>query len=174
MPHWRDLRYLRAEEVIKKLGLKPNPTVDVLAITKTLGIPVFWNKTMQAQGRLWQDTERGLAEIHVAQGAPRDRFRFTVAHELAHLLLHDFDEPLHEDFHDQPQTVKEREANSFAARLLIPTGQLLWFKQLAGGPFKQEHIKELALLFRVSENTMFYRVNNLDWIDPSLKIVPSQ
>ena len=161
---WYQLRYCRADQLLKLVSIKTIP-VDILRICNILEVPVFWNKTMREDGLLYMNLETKKAEIHVKQGAPKYRFRFTVAHELGHLLQHDFDELIHRDFNGQNQTVKEREANSFAARLLIPTENLLWHLQCAGGLFKEHHLKELAIIYNVSYETMYYRVNNMNWLE---------
>lgn len=165
---WYDLRYCRADQLLKTLAIKTIP-VDILHITNLLEVPVFWNKTMKEDGLLYMNLESRKAEIHVKYGASQNRFRFTVAHELGHLLQHDFDELIHRDMNNQNQTVKEREANSFAARLLIPTESLLYYLQCAGGLFKEHHIKELASIYKVSYNTMYYRLNNMNWLDKDSK-----
>jgi Zn-dependent peptidase ImmA (M78 family) len=53
--------------------------------------------------------------MHVSRFAPPDRRRFTMAHELGHLVLH---EDSYTDDHG------EREANAFAAEFLMPAEQI--------------------------------------------------
>ena len=54
----------------------------------------------------------GAPVVAVLAGAPGDRLRFSVAHELGHLLLHTARQPHNE--------LVEREADEFAAELLTP------------------------------------------------------
>jgi Zn-dependent peptidase ImmA (M78 family) len=62
------------------------------------------------------DRRRGLPPVIVVQrGIPGDRFRFTLCHELAHLLFH----------HHKPATVDcESEADLFASEFLAPIKQI--------------------------------------------------
>lgn len=77
------------------------------------------------------------------------RRRFTMAHEVGHILLgHTVD--------DEPS---EREADAFAAQLLLPRIlvaqlELLWRGALTAG--------ELADIFRVSQEAAGYRLRSLD------------
>lgn len=57
----------------------------------------------------WRD---GRPVVAVLDGAPGDRLRFSVAHELGHLLLHSVRDLRRDDV--------EREADRFAAELLMP------------------------------------------------------
>ncbi|MBL9004710.1 MAG: ImmA/IrrE family metallo-endopeptidase [Myxococcales bacterium] len=52
--------------------------------------------------------------IFVNQDIPADRYRFTVAHELGHLVMH-----------DSPNPDMEAQADRFAAEFLMPTEQIL-------------------------------------------------
>lgn len=46
---------------------------------------------------------------------PNDRKRFTLAHELGHIVMH-----LRSEDFDKPEEEKEKEANLFAAEFLLP------------------------------------------------------
>jgi len=88
------------------------------------------------------------------------RQRFTIAHELGHYFLHikerDTDEPIISFRSDN--SPREREANSFAAALLVPEDLL-----------REEYGKmvipvsdTLADIFRVSKATMRIRLEELE------------
>jgi len=104
----------------------------------------------------------------------RTRQRFTIAHELGHLLLH-ADEEFHidekrplarrDDVSSQATDAREIEANQFAAELLMP-------KALVGASVEalieadpeisvEEAIDELANAYRVSTLAMTHRLTNL-------------
>lgn len=103
------------------------------------------------------------------------RKRFTVAHELAHLLLHDFNEP-HADrgfkvrFRN-PQSsegavLEEIEANQFAAELLMPAHLIidrLIAKKIEYVPSDPDDDKlaEIAEEFGVSRQALGIRLANL-------------
>lgn len=100
------------------------------------------------------------------------RQRFTIAHELGHYFLHSKDQPL---FIDKPQRVmyrnnasatgeiqKEREANAFAAALLMP--RKLIEDELDNSPDDTfDYVKYLAKRFKVSEQAMSFRLSNLGY-----------
>lgn len=96
------------------------------------------------------------------------RKRFTIAHEIGHFLIHSSistfildDFPAGETFYrDGLDNDKEKEANYFAACLLMPSGEVnrLW----QSGEFKNPG--EMANKFNVSEVSMTYRLKNLGLI----------
>ncbi|PHQ30184.1 helix-turn-helix domain-containing protein [Leeuwenhoekiella nanhaiensis] len=63
-------------------------------------------------------SDKGVPIIIINKNFPNDRKRFTLAHELGHILMHiwgDFPIPKHRD-----EKTKEIEANRFAAEFLMP------------------------------------------------------
>jgi transcriptional regulator with XRE-family HTH domain len=104
--------------------------------------------------------DRALIAANDRQSAGRQRF--TIAHELGHLLL-SHHERFHIDLgpsaeHGNPpghDWRSERAANDFAAELLMPT-------ILVHDAFERdESVQDLAQLFEVSEIAMGYRLANL-------------
>lgn len=100
------------------------------------------------------------------------RQRFTIAHELGHYFLHSKDQPL---FIDKPLRVmyrnnasttgeiqKEREANAFAAALLMPK-QLVVDELNSCDDNKIDLVKHLSKRFKVSEQAMSFRLSNLGY-----------
>ncbi len=80
------------------------------------------------------------------------RQRFTIAHELGHFLLgHELGEKIIDDVFDKP-TDKEKEANNFAAEILMPKNLL------AQDILKKIKIPELAKKYMVSEQAMSIRL----------------
>jgi Zn-dependent peptidase ImmA (M78 family) len=115
----------------------------------------------------------GMATIGVNPLEGKVRQRFTIAHELAHYELHrhlgdlfiDKDFKVH--FRDQNSStgeiLKEQEANSFAAAILMPKEMLV--KEIRKNEFnllEEESVKKLAKLFDVSIAAMTYRIANLN------------
>ncbi|TSC79899.1 MAG: hypothetical protein G01um101425_376 [Candidatus Peregrinibacteria bacterium Gr01-1014_25] len=105
-----------------------------------------------------------------------NRKRFTIAHEIGHYLLHKNENTFldhHENFdmvkfrkNSSPKTQEEREANSFAAALLMPAKLLKKnFTSLQGVMSNsQEIIQLLAKKYAVSPDAMRYRLINLQLI----------
>jgi Zn-dependent peptidase ImmA (M78 family) len=103
------------------------------------------------------------------------RQRFTIAHEIGHFLLHSRDTFLFVDkeekilYRDRESSSgeyqKEREANAFAAALLMPKKLLLQhifdFDNSKGESLQ----KYLSEKFNVSETAMTIRLTNLGLID---------
>lgn len=165
-----------AEWVVNHLGID-TPPVNVREIATTLGFPV------SALNDLGDDVSgvfvscEGGGVIGVNKQHARVRQRFTIAHELGHGLLHQGRMPLFIDkgygvaFRDGRSSTgevrMEREANAFAASLLMPKGmvreaaeRLTWTHGLdmggGGGA-----LKALAQRFKVSQEAMSYRLARL-------------
>ena len=87
--------------------------------------------------------------IFINKNHPMDRYRFSLAHELGHLVMHNAPSPNMED-----------EANTFAAELLMPAGEIL-------GHLKDINIEKAAALkpfWRVSMAAIFFRAKHLNAI----------
>jgi len=99
-----------------------------------------------------------------------NRQRFTVAHELAHFLLHrglrlHVDKKIWVNWRDDESSKavrwEEIEANQFAAELLMPTGFLIRdINRL--GRIDASTVQFLARKYRVSPQAMDIRLNKLD------------
>jgi Zn-dependent peptidase ImmA (M78 family)/transcriptional regulator with XRE-family HTH domain len=99
------------------LGVGRNdPIPNVVRAVERAGVVVLGTSHEVAGhsgGSFWPDYPVGRPLICFTRGQPGDRQRFTVAHELGHLALHQLRTP-------QSQSVAEREANDFAGALLLP------------------------------------------------------
>jgi hypothetical protein len=106
----------------------------------------------------------GRQEVWVSAHEPLERRRFSVAHEVGHFLLHTFDQSegvfcraadLRAD-PESPERLREREANRFAAELLMPEPMVRREVERRGAdPLA------LAPLFAVSDLAMGFRLVNL-------------
>lgn len=117
--------------------------------------------------------EGGGGIIGVNSEHSRTRQRFTIAHELGHLLLHGDDEfhidekrPLawRDDVSSQAVDPREIEANQFAAELLMPEA-LVRASVAALGEEGVVHVEvaidKLARAYQVSPIAMTHRLTNL-------------
>ncbi len=105
------------------------------------------------------------------------RIRFTVAHEVAHYVLHAKNSKIFVDkeekvlFRDGNSSTgeffREREANAFAAALLMPEKLLLTEIEKHKNETKEKFISSLAKAFKVSEQAITIRLTNLGLIDYS-------
>lgn len=106
------------------------------------------------------DLERNF--IIVNNEISDNRITFTIAHELAHYILHrEYIEtniyiPMpRNNYYGNEKPKEETEADQFAANLLVPLKMLKKYKSVAS-------VSELANLFFVSEDVIRYRLNLLD------------
>lgn len=103
----------------------------------------------------------------------RVRRRFTIAHELGHFFLHSNKASLFVDkqftafrssvLNNETEKIDlEREANAFAASLLMPENFLTKEVETIKIDFgNEEGIKKLSKKFDVSSTAMYYRLTNL-------------
>jgi Zn-dependent peptidase ImmA (M78 family) len=117
----------------------------------------------------------GIATIAYNASHPPVRKRFTIAHELGHYELHRSGSSLFLDkqvllrsqhVSDNLATQKmEREANAFAAAILMPEKLLKQEIFMAGLDIHDEDtLKEIAKNFGVSTLAMYFRLSNLGFI----------
>jgi Zn-dependent peptidase ImmA (M78 family) len=113
----------------------------------------------------------GKALIGVNALHSSNRQRFTLAHELGHLLLHK-DEALHVDENSpigfrnprssQAVDSDEIEANQFAAELLMPAALLTAeIAKISTKTGIEDAVAKLAEVFAVSEQAMTFRLSGL-------------
>ncbi len=101
----------------------------------------------------------------------KNRIRFTVAHELGHFYLHSKSKPLFIDknknvmYRDQNSStgelVLEREANAFAASILMP--RFLIEAELESNNDDKDVVESLAHRFGVSPQALSFRLSNLGY-----------
>lgn len=115
------------------------------------------------------------AVIGINSNHPTTRQRFTIAHEIGHLLLHQA-ESLHVDnklrsavnFRDETSSLgvddSEIEANQFAAELLMPEAFLIKDVKSVIATEPEAAIQELADRYRVSVQSMAIRLSKLGLI----------
>ena len=154
-----------------------SPPIDVFSIAKIKGIDVVQGDLGDVSGVLLREGTR--ITIGVNQNHSKTRQRFTIAHEIGHLILHG-DEPLHVDkvfaiklrnqVSSEAIDLGEIEANAFAAELLMPTNMMQQKIQKLPGILDYEKdavISQLARGFNVSPQAMTIRLINLGYISSS-------
>ena len=107
------------------LEAQKNIPVDIISLCKDLGLRVFrvQNWTQAMSGMIRKDAEGETFSIYVNATHSNTRQRFTIAHELAHWILHREligDGVLDDGLYRSGLPVQiEVEANRFAADLLL-------------------------------------------------------
>lgn len=99
----------------------------------------------------WSD--KGNPIIVINKSFSNDRKRFTLAHELGHLLMHSFPIPDHRD--------KEKEANQFASEFLMPAESI----KHALKNLKISSLAELKRYWLTSMASLIRRAKDLNCID---------
>ncbi|MCA1701740.1 MAG: ImmA/IrrE family metallo-endopeptidase [Actinobacteria bacterium] len=105
----------------------------------------------------------GRWHIRLNGAEPPTRQRFTLAHELKHILDAASEDVIYRHLPDGPARERQIEAvcDHFAASLLMPKA---WVKRHWGAGVQD--IAALAWRFEVSQQAMFIRLMNLGLIDP--------
>jgi Zn-dependent peptidase ImmA (M78 family) len=83
---------------------------------------------------------------------PADRLRFTLAHEIGHLVMHRF-----------PGPEMELQANEFASTFLMPRNDIV--PLLRGGKLDLRRLAALKPEWRVSMQALLYRAQSLNLIE---------
>jgi Zn-dependent peptidase ImmA (M78 family) len=160
-----------AQRVLLESGHAGDVPTDIEAVAEHLGAKVIRERLdRDVSGLLLRDADSvmiGVNDLH----APR-RQRFTVAHEVAHLVLHK-GRPLVLDhvrlnFRDATSSAatdaEEIEANQFAAAILMPADLVMSeARRLVEDPSATAAsiVPLLAQGFEVSDQAMEYRLINL-------------
>lgn len=162
-----------ARQVREEHGMLRAP-VPVEKLAEKLGARVVFQPFDggDVSGLLYRDDARVI--IGVNDGHPSTRQRFTIAHEIGHLLLHPgkpmiLDKVVRVNRRDAVSSLasdkQEIEANGFAASLLMPRELLMQaLRRILSkrrGIEEDDLIQELADLFEVSNEAMGHRLTNL-------------
>lgn len=146
---------IREEDIkIIKENQKSCP-VRITAITEEYGIDVY-NSTMSSNisGAIIKEGDKYV--IYVNDKHHSNRQRFTIAHEIAHYILHK--EKIGDNLTDNAMyrsklsNVFERQANILASEILMPVNFVMQFIE------ENKSVSEMASLFQVSEGAMRIRL----------------
>lgn len=148
--------------------------VPVAKIAKAKGARIHVDALEgELSGFLYRDNDQTVIGVNTSHSPGRQNF--TMAHELGHLLLHDqeqlrvdreFRVRLRDDVSSQGTDVGEREANFFAASLLMPR------EFLEADLAKEEYVdlldddflRALGKKYGVSTQALVNRLKNLGYI----------
>ena len=141
-----------------------NIPVKVGELATELGLKVTRTPLPSKISGLIQPSTEGRAgfEIRVNKYEVPDRQRFTVAHEIAHYLLHrdEIGSGVVDSimYRSTLTSRKETEANRLAADIVMPAKAVSAEFQRFGGRSTEEVVEELANIFRVSVSAMKVRL----------------
>lgn len=162
-----------ARALLQKHGVGAAP-VDVFSLADRVGVRVVRQPLDDdLSGILVRSDDSAVIGVNIDHHPNRQRF--TLAHELAHFVLH-ADKPtvyvddllVHfrgESLH-APQNSEEVEANVFAAELLMPEEFLMNdLKTKRVDAFDEVAVRNLARKYGVSVQALSIRLSQLGWID---------
>jgi Zn-dependent peptidase ImmA (M78 family) len=175
-------KYIRelVGELLKANRIRSAP-IDVEAIAKRLGIEIRRELAPDdLSGFILRDKQLNRPVIGVNRGHHPRRQRFTIAHEIGHFMLHK-GEQLHVDRINagfvvrrrdgrskEGTDVEEKEANLFAAELLMPSRFIKRDITEVGFSLMDEcAIRELAEQYQVSTAALTFRLAHLGYIELS-------
>ena len=144
-----------AEEVREKLKIHDSPIAKVIELLEEKGLKIVGvspnTKGFDGFATLMNDQ---YPIIVYNKDNPIDRIRFTVLHELAHLIL------------DLPEDLTHRQeemyVNRFASAMLIPQNKM--FEKFGYSQRSNIHLKELAIVkqeYGISMAALLYRAKDL-------------
>jgi Zn-dependent peptidase ImmA (M78 family) len=152
-----------AQHLLERLEMTEVP-VDPITVARALGVRV-WTSDLEPNVAGVLLKRRGEApEIYVSAHDHINRQRFTIAHEVGHLIERaakgNAEVPgsfvdYRDDVSSQGSSPAEMYANGFAAALLMPAGRVreLWDQY--------RDVDSLARQFKVSTEAMRHRLRNL-------------
>lgn len=130
---------------------------DIIDILESNGIFVFEMdfETPKVDG-ISTITYKGYKVIFLNKYQPNDRKRFSLAHELGHMLMHI-------DIPPKYKELVEDEANIFASEFLMPRDEVL--RQFNSQPFNIKLLADMKRTWHVSMRAVIRRALNLKFID---------
>ena len=165
----------KVEELLKAANIS-EPSVNVKTIAQVLGLKIqYMEGDNDISGCLVRKDDQAIIGVNPDQHPNRQRF--TIAHELGHYFLHK-GRPYYVDripafavnFRDSASDAgpEEREANSFAAELLMPENFVLRdFSEIALDLTDENLIPDMAKKYEVSSQALTYRLINLGLLSPA-------
>lgn len=167
------------EQLLDSHGIS-EPPVPVDRIVLAQGVRIYpRNLKGDISGFLYRDSKESVIGINTHH--PRARQKFTLAHELGHLLLHKeaqlhvdrvFEVKLRSDLSSKGVDVDEMEANLFAAELLMPRRFLMKHLASTGSTDISDDttLGELAKNYGVSLQALMIRLTALGYVNPRSEV----
>lgn len=101
---------------------KDEPVKDICQLIESHGIIIYEMSALEKFDGISFFTDKGFPVIVINKSFSNDRKRFTIAHELGHILLHNESNFPVSEFRDDK--IKEKEANEFASEFLMPEADI--------------------------------------------------
>lgn len=170
------------DEILKEGGVD-SPPVPVDVLIRRQGIEIARkNLDDETSGFVYVDSKTNSTVIGLNVSHSKTRQRFTLAHELGHFVMHkttgghlhvdekDFFVRFRDKHSGDGSDQQEKEANAFAAELLMPKHFLERdVKQLKDGVSisDEKAIRSMANRYGVSLQALLFRLGNLNLLEGS-------
>lgn len=155
------LPYITAQEILNEYISNPSKSIDIDFIIKELNIKV--KEIDLKSGILGASKVLGLNKLIIISPLlyNEGQKRFTLAHELGHILMHQGMSYCRRNDFNSALTTKEREiqANSFAAELLLPRNNIIEILRKEEITF--DLISEIANIYNMSLLSVAIRLTDL-------------
>lgn len=139
------------------LKIPTGPIKDLVKIIEAAGVIVYFIKIdIDKFDGITLVTDKGHPIIFINQSLPNDRKRFTIAHELFHLIAHIPYSPLPAGRNE------EAEANEFAGEFLMPYLECRYDLQ----DLKYSQLPTLKSYWKMSKAAIIYRAKDICAITP--------
>lgn len=146
--------------------------VDLKRLLKKLDIQLVEKDFDEdVSGLFVMNGEQKIISVNKTENSNRQRF--TIAHEIGHYILHSKNQPIFIDrmprvmyrnsVSSTGENLREREANAFAASLLMPKELVETEIQNMENELVSEPIRYLSKKFIVSEQAIAIRLSNLGY-----------
>lgn len=144
-----------ADELMSQLKLSLEPPVDLDALANSFGISSIEDAPLVEDGRL-EHTSTGT-RIFIREGTSGARRRFTIAHELAHLLLIESSEQGVFRRSTDSEDAIERLCDSLAAAILMPRN---WMTRFVDRPHNLSTMRSVSHHAQVSYSAAVARLRS--------------
>jgi Zn-dependent peptidase ImmA (M78 family) len=148
----------------EKLKVKKGPVKNLISLLEKNGISVIMLSDVPEKfDGITVYTEKNHPLIIINKNMPNDRKRFTIAHELAHQVMHlpfKYKSKIYEGL-KVGMDIFDKEADRFASEFLMPSSDI--FNDLQDLRFKDLGL--LKLYWSVSKKALIYRAKTLKCID---------
>jgi len=171
------MNYITKDEILEKAvnskGSNKN-YVDVILLANDLEISVYAaKKENDFSAEIHYDKDDFKYAIFVNSNHPITRQRFSIAHEIAHFVLHHdvlekYGFLARDDFDVENVSIMEKEANELAGQMLMPESCMKSYaeKQQIQKSIKKENIIQISKYFKVSKYAVLFRLKELDYYVP--------
>jgi Zn-dependent peptidase ImmA (M78 family) len=155
---------LQATRFLKLMDVK-HPPVSERLVSELPRVQVERMRGLPASGASQWASQRWLVLLNASE--PRERQRFSLAHEFKHIVDHRFADLIYAKFPalDRARMI-EQLCDYFAACLLMPRP---WVKRAYFSGVQS--IPELARAFEVSQPAMQVRLNSIGLVDPTPRCI---